>query len=82
MNKYVYRLTDDNKIKRINVETGAFTLMPLASEKQREYLANLRQELGLKPAKYKLLPMHRASTLIKKYQSTLEEKRRQTTIFS
>lgn len=75
--KYIYKPVDEETIKKINIETGSITLIKLATPKQREYIQSLREELGLKPAKYEYLPRWKAAKLIDKFQAEAEAKKNQ-----
>lgn len=75
--KYIYKPVDEETIKKINTETGAITLIKLATLKQREYIKSLREEIGLKPAKYEYLPRWKATQLIEKFKSQAEAKKNQ-----
>lgn len=78
--KYTYKPVDEETIKKINLETGAITLIKLATPKQRDYIKSLREQLNLKPAKYEYLPRWKAAKLINKFQAELEAKNNQLQI--
>lgn len=60
----LYRTFPDHK-ELINMDTGAIRKVPLASDKQFEYLNSLRSEAGLEPLKHKP-PVYSANKAIDK----------------
>lgn len=72
MNKLVYK--DSFIMKTVNIDTGVSRTIKLATQKQKDYINILREQLGLKPRKYDSIAGYKASQLISELKVKLNNK--------